>query len=113
MLRNPKHRNLKTYVIAISFFLLAFGGKPERDTKIFGIESFNPENKPGLIRRETDTGKIIEHITFDEAHELYGAMTWGQVDDIWDELEECKGKVDMIREETLSDLFLFKDLGDK
>lgn len=80
MLRKAKQKLLKTSLIVLSSFILL--GCPDRgDVKIYNVEARNEENRPGLVRRD-NAGKVITHVTIEEAHKEYGCMRWDDIDDI-------------------------------
>ena len=80
MLKTVRQKLLKSLLI-VSVSLVISSCDKTGDVKIFNIEAHNEEKRPGLIRRD-NAGKVIEHITVEEAHKEYGCMRWDDIDDI-------------------------------
>ena len=82
MRKNRIQKMSKIFLIASSLFLFACeknGGK----IKIYNVEAANPENSPGLIRRDKG-GKIESVVTWHDADRAYGCMLWSDIEEIID-----------------------------
>lgn len=55
--------------------------------KIYNVEASNPENTPGLIRRDK-SGKIISTVTWGQADREYGCMLWSDIEEIVDKAHD-------------------------
>ena len=87
---------MKIFGIVSSLLILTGCPDNKADVKIYNVESQNVEMVPGLVRR-SDEGKVISHVSFDEAHKKYGCMSWDDIDEIIDQGGIIIRSIDTIR----------------
>jgi len=97
MLGKVIQRDWKIFLIAASLCLM--GAKcDEGNIKIYNVEATNEESRAGLVRRDKPDGdipgKIVEVVTFADAHSKYGCMLWDDIREIMDRANTMSDKLE-------------------